>query len=431
MILPEDTKEPLYSDDEDDFYLPQPFPNSHAAQHTAFFSTYASSPPYSSASHPLLEAQEDDIELGPAPPYSADYDPPTIVSFRRTRDQKRRGPWAAFRRAAFWVGMGIMATMMLVFWTGVIGGPRRAWRGRRPHRWGEGPVFDHDDQDGDGAPVTCANFTAAGWTQLPANLPHPPSGRVEEGGSRWSVNQTFLLPTNAPGELFTHLTGYAGIGNYLVDTYDPADDELYKRDLKGIFDTAPFKGEYVRVKVEPVVTLRPDEEIQGSDGLRLLQAAKVCLMDRSKARQVEARDGPPGPPPKPGRGVGLYTRAVDDLPSHDHNGNPLQFRIHVAVPTTVMDSPSFAQGMIDALSGGHARRHPKGLVKELELSGEVGGIFVSNLTTAAIGDLDLKLQVGEIVVDDLRVDAVRFKTNTGEIKGKVAVMRSVDADTPT
>jgi hypothetical protein len=254
---------------------------------------------------------------------------------------------------------------------------------------------------------------------------------VEEGGSRWSTNRTFLIPTNAPGELFAHLTGYAGIGNYLVEVYDPADEELYKRDLRGIYDKMPSIGEYVRVKVEPVVTLRPDEGMEGSAGLRLLQAAKVCLMERSPERQSSEQDGPPVPPPKPGRGVGVYTRRIDDLPPIDKSGHPLQFRIHVAIPRTVAELPSFAQGLIDALSGGHSHRHPKGYVHELSLTGEVGGIYLSNVTAAGVGELGLKLQTGEIGVEDLRALDVRMKTNTGTIKGKVAVMRSIDADTPT
>ena len=448
MILPEDTKAPVSSDDEGDFYEP----------HTTYVGAVnddqyprGSSPTHSSLSLPLFLAQEEGIELGPAPPYSS-HDEHLDMLRGLARKRAKAKKWMASRRAAFWSCVGVVGTLLVL----AIFAPRPQLRRDRPF-WGDGgrpPSGDANVKN-----LACASFDEKGWKEFNYDLPHPPARVPDNEGVLYSQNVSFLVPIDSPEEVFSHLVGPHGIGSIFVETYDPSEEAL-EEDKKGAIlppDSLGRKlssGEYIRAIVEPMILVSPDEDgIEQSEALERLRMADVCLMERHDngtsypppPPDDEGGEMPPPPmevrhigrprDPKDGLGVGVYTKREDD--SSDKGTPRLQFRIHLFVPlasdsTSARAQASITDSILSALSmssfkGKEEKR--QGFIHSLEILGGAGTAYLGDLTGAGFGQLALDLAVGQISTTHVRAGSLWMKT-TGEIRGSVAVENSLFVDAP-
>ena len=422
MILPEDVKVPMTDDHGEDIHDQYWIHDQHSL------------PPYSPlrTSHdlylPLLHASQEDLELGGglAVP-SAAQDPNPDFPRRLFRSSKKTSKSTRYRWAACWICVGIALTIVFL----LIADMRRP-RHRRGNPWSDAYVSNDLDPQWDGEPVKCTKFDSGDWSSFPISpaQPHLPSP-IEGEGERFSKNTTFLLSTQNHEDLFTRLAGNAGIGDFFVNILEPpglsANDghavtgENVQRDGSG-------EGESVTITVEPIITLQPDEEeIEQSLGWRMLQASDICLMKRHGPDHAFERHVQPHSPVQ--RGVGIYTHRLDDEPRHDEY-TPLRFRIHVALPAGLYPSADAGRGFFDSLTG-PPLNIPKGFIRSLSIDGAVGGIWISNITSAAISELKAELEVGEIELDAVRAEDVRLKVQTGAVKGHTFVSRSLDAEVPS
>ncbi|WVQ85855.1 hypothetical protein IAT38_008023 [Cryptococcus sp. DSM 104549] len=464
MILPEDTKAPIHSDDEydDDFASlpPSPAAGTQAivlpADGHPYPYDYPSSPT-SGITQPLLFPDEDDIELGPAPPYAA-VDPRRRN--RRALDWKGGLPRKLGRRFIFGLagGVGVCVGLLLVGFLafGMRGHPPRHGKGRQDDKSPDDPSGDQrwPDDPRMGRPVSCADFSPAGWTAFPSSedMPHLPTPLADGEGTRRSRNSTFYVPLH-PDEVFAELfMGPAAIGPIFISTYEAESDEVWNgMEEEGVVIGAapngkrPKKGEFVRIVVESIVDVSPgadegDLTIEGSAGWEMMQPAKVCLLQRGSnetmpgggSLTVEKRDGQGEDKPhrharRSGLGVGIYTEDV----KHSVHGNltsgtpPLQFRMHIALPARSSAPSTF----VDSLLGSLSHHFPRHLVRSLDVHGGNSGIYVDDLEDALIERVALESEYGEIIVDGVRASDVKVKS-TGPISARVGVSNDLDVETP-
>ncbi|ORY31251.1 hypothetical protein BCR39DRAFT_587582 [Naematelia encephala] len=161
MILPIDTKLPIDEEsDEEDSYLPyEDFPDETVALTTGPYS-YGYSQPSSPSSRisQLLLAQDDDLELGPAPPYTPVADPSSSVSWgrtshwtRRSREDDRAQGRKRNKRKRRLLLAGAVAGMILGLLLLYINRDRKDWK-HRPgrHGWdGRHPFPSEDELEGE------------------------------------------------------------------------------------------------------------------------------------------------------------------------------------------------------------------------------------------------------------------------------------------
>ncbi|KAL7420816.1 hypothetical protein Q5752_004769 [Cryptotrichosporon argae] len=467
MILPEDTKAPLPSDDEDDRIF---FPNLSSPSHlpTALAEAYtdglepydpsaplafrrsgayayADSPPPSPRSHvtvPLL-ADADDIglsEFGPAPPYSA-LDPSTSLAARADKPSLLARARKRYRLLALAGALYVVITLATVVstrrWGFVHRRPKPPPHAHEPEPWRPADVDD-------GAPVACAAYDPAAGMPFPAtsaapHLPPAPAG----GNSRRSANATFVLDAKH-FDVFARLTGPAGVGDVFFTTYapgEPVPDGAIELDAEvggaggdGGNGVARRKATSdVRVTVEAIYDVLagvPDDaavDAATSPGWEVLDMSRVCLMKATNGSDPSATA-----PPPPRLGVGIYTALPDDT-RHPNHTDALRFRLHVALPrveppTASASALGSVAAMADAfLAGHHPPRLPPGAVRSLAVLGGVSSFYFPALH-ADIGRLELSSQIGSMDVD-VRAANVHLAT-LGDIRGKVAVSDRLQVVTP-
>lgn len=455
MILPEDTKAPISSDDEfdDDFaslppspYLPSRLlPAQDANQQYPF--EYPASPS-SAVTQPLFLPESDDIELGPAPPYTPNDPFQSQLQRRNERKSYLRGKAGKrFILGIVW-GMGL--------WVGMMGMGAVGWRflgpGSQPrHRGPRQPqsVFPETPPAKDPwlrQSIECVPFSSTGWAPFsPSDLVgfSDPLEQIKE--EQRSLNATFYLPLDS--EVFVEMwQGPAAIGPIIFSSYDAHSEEEWK----GIDDQGsivahdgqgrkPGQGEYVRVIVETIIDVelgaRDELDGQNSAGWEMLAASSVCLNRRGPTINVtlseEDLDDTVGDgsqneehsrfiwdrPTKNGYGVEIVTNHPLESLYPDRKGNPLQFRVHVALPSLATQEHK------------HDIAPSSSFVRSLDVRAGNSAIYVDGLQDVRIGELSLFSEFGEVTLQKPRLENLMVRT-TGKVVGEVAVSNDMTIDTP-
>ncbi|OWT41232.1 hypothetical protein C362_01446 [Cryptococcus neoformans Bt1] len=455
MILPEDTKAPIPSDDgfDDDFASlpPSPFlpsrllPGQDANQQHPF--EYLASPT-SVVTQRLFLSEEDDIELGPAPPYAPN--DPLEPQLQRRNDRKgylHGKVGKRFMLGIVW-GMGL--------WVGMMGMGALGWRflgpGSQPrHRGPRQPqsVFLEAPPAEDPwlrQPIECVSFSSTGWALFNSSdlVDHSDSLEHNKKEQR-SLNATFYLPLDS--EVFVEMwQGPAAIGPVIFSSYDAHSEEEWKGidDQGSIVALAghgrkPGPGEYVRVVVETIIDVESGagDELDGqnSAGWEMLAASSVCLNRRGPTNNITlseedlegtigdgSQNEEPSPfiwdrPTKNGFGVEIVTNNPLESLYPDRKGNPLQFRVHIALPSLVTQEHK------------HGIAPSSSFVRSLDVRAGNSAIYVDGLKDVRIGELSLFSEFGEITLQKLRLENLMVRT-TGKIVGEIAVSNDMTIDTP-
>lgn len=420
MILPVDTKDPLPSDDEDEYVVPpSPVPVPRGAPQP--YTRYDADDPYNTAEDvPFLWSQSpDDIELAPPPytPIDRHCSPDKAQSI--THRIKTALSRAKFILAALYLGIALYLLFGRQRWHRRFGPPPpQAFGG-----WGRPPPGGWKS---DGAAVACASFNAAQWGPVAA--------------AARSSNATFLLPTHAGSELFTHLNGPAAIGPVFVTTFD-GDSDAEHAAVAGAVSSGKrlAKGEYVRVTVEAVYDAPGLDDAAPataatSPGWAMLEAADICLMQRN-ANTTRMTSSPHDFHnhwfAKPGLGVGIYTDSVNATTT-GNGTSPLTFRIHVALPVVRAVAPKPATLLASVLSSLKLSRpvQPRGAIPPLSIRSGESDVFVADLRAASLGGLFVESKLGSVVVEHVRAESVRLST-LGTIVANVTASHMVGVSTPS
>ena len=390
---------------------------------------------------PLLH--DDDPELGPAPPYNAPAPPynnngsggsqqqpveqspsfPDRIPAWQQPDGGKDDRPAFRKRMMKYLIVALLCTALLGTTMGWFGpsssssssssSKHDAWKGHY-----EGDIERPEIDPYDGQTKQCAEFNdITKWVRVPS--------RDHDGDEVWSTNVTLILPTHIAGELFTHVS----VGDTFITTYDSNAHDEFNNDhttdaIIGADENGrePKQGEYVRVKVQPFITTIGRESLEDSVGYAMLQASKICLMERNGSPRLvrkgwsifypddyEGAQGDRHTDPN-GMGVGIYVPQTPRDRNHDHiHRNPLGFRLHVALPD------------------GHKSTN---IVKSLSVLGSVGDMHACDLTGAAVGEINLHQDVGDIKLENVRAEIVRASVGTGDIMVRAAVSNTVDLNTP-
>ncbi|WVQ70824.1 hypothetical protein IAR50_000346 [Cryptococcus sp. DSM 104548] len=454
MILPEDIKAPLPSDDddfEDDFASLPPSPAAFSnplptSRHLSY--DYPPSP-NSTVTQPLLLLGDDDIELGPAPPYT-EVDPRPRASLRWDRKGtlrkkiEKRFVLGLVGGVGLWIG--IMCMGALIGWGH---GPRSPHRGKpetqRPGYSDPPP----GNNPGGGRPIQCASFPSTGWSpyHTPPGTSEPSeSGFVDGDLEKRSLNTTIFVPLDQ-GEIFAQMfEGPAAVGAVFVSTYEASSDDVWEsmteegaivgQDRKG---KRPGKGEFVKMVVESIIDVQADTagplDSENSSGWEMLSVSNICLSERGNdtaqhavRRELEGEQSPRIPHRSYQKGIGLSiatTHPTNSLHENSH-GTPLQFRVYLSLPSTT-ESSGFVNSLVKSIS--LRPSPPPGLVSSLDVHVGNAPIYLGDLRSVAMGQIHLESGFGEILVGDLKSDTIRIKT-TGEVTGRVSVSDDLFVETP-
>ena len=209
---------------------------------------------------------------------------------------------------------------------------------------------------------------------------------------------TFFLPARADQDTFAHLAGPGAVGNVFFSTYQtPA--HLPADGIIGTTDHGEQKDgdQYVKIIVEPIYEVLPAvgsheaATAENSPGWEWLLASRVCMMERRLQRIADTPEyGDLIQSVLGGMGVGVYTSRPDSV-HHNVSNSPLQFRLHVFLPTLDEAAKSTTQDLVEHEARDHA---PPNFVRSLAFHGSVGGIYVSDLRAAELGVLALHTSVG-------------------------------------
>ena len=438
MILPEDTKAPLSSDDENDssnlsFFSAENSPNLVRQGYEGPYSDH----PRAAAIRPLL-AQED-AEFGPAPAYTAEDE-------NKHQGQYRKADGIRSSRRRLSIAL-VGAFLVFISMTGFREFGRRRprlsdgpWRNgpSAPHRPGDLPNTPGNQGHEDGVPVKCAVFNSdTPWSTFPLspNRPKLPRPLSPEHGYRRSTNLTFFLPTRTEHETFAHLAGPGAVGNVFFSTYQtPA--HLPSGSIIGMTGQGKQQDgdQYVKIIVEPIYEVLPAvgsneaATAENSPGWEWLLASQVCLMDHRTEGMIEVPEsGDLIQSVSGGTGVGVYTSRPDSV-HHNVSNLPLQFRLHVFLPT-LDEATDLTTHEVTGHEFGSHDRPPPNFVRSLAFRGSVGGIYLSDLRPAQLGGLALHTSVGEIIIGKVRAEVIKMTSSTGDVKGDVAVSDALEVST--
>lgn len=454
MILPEDTKAPISSDDEfdDDLSLPpSPFSPSRllpAQDANQLYPFEYSASTTSAVTQPLFVSEEDDIELGPAPPYTPD--DPLHSRPQRRNDGKgylRGKVGRRFMLGIVW-GMGL--------WVGMMGMGALGWRllGPGPHTGRRGPKQPQPGFPGTSPAedswlresIECVSFSSVGWAPFSSSDMVEPLVPFEHSKEEQrSLNATFYLPLDS--EVFVEMwQGPAAIGSIIFSSYEAHSEEEWK----GIEDQGsivahnrqgrkPGPGEYVRVIVETIVDVETgaqDElDSQNSAGWEMLAASSVCLNRRGPTINVtlpeedledtigdssqneEHRRFIRDHPAKNGYGVEIATSNPVESLYPDSRRSPLKFRVHVALPS--LTTQEYKHDITPSSS----------FVRSLDVRAGNSVIYFDELEDVRIGELSLFSEFGEVNLKKLRLENLNVRT-TGKVVGEVAVSNDMTIETP-
>lgn len=455
MILPEDTKAPISSDDEfdDDFTSlpPSPFSPSRllpAQDANQLYPFEYSALITSAVTQPLFLSEEDDIELGPAPPYTPD--DPLHSRPQRKNDGKgylRGKVGRRFMLGIVW-GMGL--------WVGMMGMGALGWRllGPGPHPGRRGPKQPQPGFPGTSPAedswlresIECVSFSSVGWGPFsPSDMVEPLVPLEHSKEEQRSLNATFYLPLDS--EVFVEMwKGPAALGSIMFSSYEAHSEEEWK----GIEDESsivahnrqgrkPGPGEYVRVIVETIVDVETgtQDEIdsQNSAGWEMLAASSVCLNRRGPTINVtlpeedlEDTTGDSGQneehrpfiqdhPAKNGYGVEIATSNPVESLYPDSRRSPLQFRVHIALPSLTTQEHK------------HDITPSSSFVRSLDVRAGNSAIYFDELEDVHIGELSLFSEFGEVNLKKLRLENLNVRT-TGKVVGEVAVSNDMTIETP-
>jgi hypothetical protein len=358
-----------------------------------------------------------DIENGPAPPYEVGL---AQGQPKWAHTSGSKGPW--WKRRSAWV----LFLCLVVFVTT-----------RTKHVKSASPRQDttkdtpnigksiEEQEHGDGQEVSCASFDQVQWQDFPASLSSPHMPSPFEGGSRKSTNVTFLLPTGVQyGQLFSHLSGAAGIGSFFVSSYEPDETSAYQdQDGLTIGGNGVHQGEgQVRVVVESIVDVLPEEDGVGEDnvGYKFLKASRVCLMSR-KGDEAE-RNGKYLKSDSEDLGVGIYTVRPDDVPREEKR-TPLQFRVYISIPLERKDATLTSNAVLETAAKDD---YP---IRAMNIRGQVGGIYIDDIASSHVGTLNAETAVGNVEFEKVRAEVIRLKSATGSVRGWAEVSDELQVET--
>ncbi|ODO10716.1 hypothetical protein I350_01313 [Cryptococcus amylolentus CBS 6273] len=454
MILPEDIKGPLPSDEDDfegDFASLPPSPTTFpSALPPSWHLTYDYPPsPNSTVTQPLLLLGDDDIELGPAPPYT-EVDPRPRSSSRRDRKGalrkkiEKRFVLGLVGGVGLWIG--IMCMGAIIGWGH---GPRVPRRGTfHPPRPGH-PEPSPGDNPGGGRPIQCASLPSSGWSPYIAPLgSSDPSDSGLVGGDmeKQSLNTTIFIPLDQ-GEIFAQMfKGPAAVGAVFLSTYEASSNEVWEsmseeraivgEDRRG---KRPGKGEFVKVVVESIIDVKADIagplDSENSPGWEMLSVSNICLSERGNdtaqrpfRRDSEGEQNPHLPPKLYDRGIGVSIATTHPVnPLHEKlQGTPLQFRVYLSLPSFTESAP-LVNSFVESIS--MRPPPPPGFISSLDVHVGNAPIYLGDLRSVTMEQIYLESDFGEIHVEDLRSDTVKIRT-TGEITGHISVSNDLSVETP-
>ncbi|ORX37614.1 hypothetical protein BD324DRAFT_655995 [Kockovaella imperatae] len=308
----------------------------------------------------------------------------------------------------------------------------------------DGPPHKGDEADparfpGDGVAIECAYFDSSTvWRPYNDHNHDRDRDREEEAElsadltyDRFSTDVTFTVPVR--DDIFTRLTGPAGLGSVYVSTHDD--------------------GDKARITVESMIGVPQGSPLTESLAYRYLQASNICRMAKDEknvgnltiGEDFGIRDG-----------VGIYTARPEKNPEHDDDNIRLSFRIHIFLPRSIAEvklghydrvalekllrkfpnltvrkslTRTWLEIISSVLMGKTGPQVLAGLLAtkpSLHIDTPIGSTSVGDIHTSPLSHFGVHSSVGSVGMKNISAENIIIGGSGGSVNGHVSISDSID-----